>query len=1323
MVESVVRTKKVNDDHIFPRRKYVIAMRDPWELPQDVIELPPPPMAPTAPAPVNLLSVLLPPAMMLVIIVIFIMVADMPNPIFFFFMPLAGFGYPAANLISYRVQKKKYLQELENRKQKYVSVLDGYRNKLDALARTQREKLESEYPALPKIVSIGMSNGKHRRLWWRRPGDHDFLSLRMGLGMGPASFTVSSPRTMDQNEPLASLPLDLVQAYKQVSQLPVLLELQKVGSVAFAEKGGRGVHNLARRLVLEILIHHSPQDVQVIVFSDTQEGQERWAWLKWTPHTRAIMPGESIRKLAFTSNTIDKTLEWLVGEYDRRTKSEPGVRKKNTTQASLVVLVDDTGDIRQSADIKRLSEVGRDAGIYVLFIGGKNWPRECRSRVEISEGEFKYLESWAGETSGRRLRGDMDSASLLECERVARALAGLELSSGSSGSMLPESVRLTEVLDPPDFTLDILKQNWLKDRKSEELLQFPFGLRNGRKGLEPVVLNLLPPEPDYPGKGAYHTILVGTTGSGKSEFMKSLVLSAAYRYSPKLLNFFFMDFKGGTAFNVFKSLPQVVGVVTNLNPELVERGLSALDAEFNRRQKSFSDSNMKNIWEYNAHFTNQPMPHLLLLLDEFAEGINKFERLEGMLQKLVTIGRALGVYLLLANQQVNPAVDRLLNNVGWHIALKLARQEEMHIIDRTLQKVERTGQGYLHSQDGDIYEFQAAYSGFQVVEQDEKVNDVFNIYQVGTDGKWQILHSNVRRSSAAEQKIRKPSEQDYLIDLMKEAAGAIEPARPIYLEPLNAEIPLELAFQDSAVKRVFCQEIWEPAHTPFHIVVPVGFTDSMDECIQQSLEIDFDDQDGHLWILGAPGSGKAMSIETILLSLASTYTPEQVQFYILEYGSAGKLTEFATLPHCGAVVTGKDTVERLKRLLNYIDSEMAQRSSGAQKQSDKKPPALFLVINNFGEMRSDFPDQSDQVVKYFNGKSAGIHLIISTNSRREMFKMPIARKLVLKLPSRDDYMDALGGRVSYLPSVKADGRGFWVDGKAVECQICQPSLIMDVGTDLSDSKTIIKSMAQTWHGGRPHPIVDLPDRILLDNLLSEMPRKKKTINVPVGLSYESLEVVYIDLMKELNRWLILAPRRRGKSNFLASLAKSVHIQDAGNWQIYYLALRRSPLEWLEEIKGITIMKTQDEALAILSDALIKIKQNLPLSDREDRSRFLFLLDDLGSVFEPGRDKLAASLNDISLECVSRNEVYFVASAMREEIFSQAGTHHLVKSLKTGKTGLMISNDMSDSDFLNITIPFEYRKMTNLPVGRGFWTGSGRTIFLQTPSIAMPEDEE
>jgi len=923
------------------------------------------------------------------------------------------------------------------------------------------------------------------------------------------------------------------------------------------------------------------------------------------------------------------------------------------------------------------------------------------------------VETWAGGENNRRVKGKAELSTKLDCERMGRALASLEVSSGKGDSNLPESVRLYDLLDMPALSPEILKQNWKRVRSNAELLQLPFGFKCGQKGLEEVKLNLLPNDLDgdpLGGKDAYHTILIGATGSGKSEFMKSLVLATAYKYSPADLNFFFMDFKGGAAFSVLKDLPHVVGVVTNLNPGLVRRGLSALNAEFDRRQNLFINAGVKDIWIYNATYPDHPLPHLLLLLDEFARGIQDFPELPELLDnKLVRIGRSLGMYLFLANQNVNATVDRLLDNAGWRIALKVNNQEEMHIIKRSLPIPKRSGQGYILSTGSDPVEFQAAYAGLSMVDPEDQAQETFKIFKVGVDGRWQLLHSSARKALLKVKKGATQNEQDNLIEMMKVSEQDVQSARPIYLDPLEENISLEQVFEESVLQKSF-DGTWKTKKTQDSpLIAPVGFLDSREECLQEAMEINFEELDGHLWIVGSPGSGKAMTMETILLSLALTRTPEEASFYILEYG-AGHLLKFSHLPHTGAVIRLTDPKELLDKLLNYLDDEMDRRTElrGQGDKNDSTKPALFLVINNFAEMRTNYPDHADHISRYArDGKAVGLHLIITTNRRIELGRLTISRRIVLQLSNRDDYLDAVG-QSTIRPAVQAEGRGLWVvDKRIVECQIAQPEISIGESSELQNVTSVCQSMDATWSGSNAHPVRILPDFIPLAELLDELgTRKQKTVPIPVGVSFENVQLIAPGLLKEIPRWLVLGPPRSGKSNFLATVASTVLTHSAKDWIIHYLALRRSPLDWAIK-KKIQIAKSQEEivkACEKISGLVEKPKKG---------KKLLLLIDDLGGAFEPGKEALVTSLNNLSQQIGPGENIYLVAAGMSDELMAHRMTSLLVQSLRLSNTGISLSKNSNDLDWFDTTVPLQYLRMA-LPKGRGFWVSGGKATLLQVP---------
>lgn len=1293
------------------RRRFIPAQREPLHLPEEKVEIPSPAQLPPPPPSINILTSILPPALMLVGTLIGALTIGTTSLYAMIPMFLMSLGFPVANLLSVGTQKKAYQKTLEQREQAYRQKLSDARKYLGGLAAKQRAMLDEVYPNLPELQKITLTHSK--LLWSRRPADDDFLSLRIGSSEGKPSFIIESPRYVDPNDQLLTLAFDIVREYQKIPQLPALLHLGAVGSVAITGRSVSSVYNLARRLVLDILVHHSPQDVHLAVLSDTREGVKQWEWLKWLPHTDSLGVEKKLSHLAFDSYQIDKFLEFLVMEFHaRREQATSPVSGRKTSRTAYVVLIDDSGQVRQRGDIPLLAEWGHEVGIFLIFVGGRDWPRECRSRLEcLADRQFKFTETWT--KSGNIITGEYESASLADCERVARALAGLDAAGSGSRVPLPDKIRLSQVLGTKSLSVEAVKQSWSTEFPPEAMLHFPIGVCAQRDQLDVAFINLLPAE--FGGNDAYHTILIGTTGSGKSEFMKSLVMGAAVAYPPSLLNFFFLDFKGGAAFSIFEDLPHVSGVVTNLRPELVERGLDSIKNEIGRRQEEFAKSRVQRIWDYNNRHSDSPLPHLILFLDEFARGLADFPRLREVLDVLVRQGRSLGMYLILANQDVNAEVDRLLNNVGWRIALKVARNEELSIIDRRLSNPTRVGQGYLRSMNGEITEFQAGYGGFPVQSTAPAEAEGFVIYQVEADGSYKPFFKQGIDVVQTEKNDRGTlmKEEDAVLSILKQAAAElhIKPASRIYLEPLPEVIPLEDILSEAGVTPAYLNGKWRREKHTGHIVAFLGEVDIPEFCLQEILKIDFDDRDGHLWIVGAQGSGKDIALTSLLLSLALTYTPDQLQFYILEMG-AGELAGMDMLPHTGAVIRPlNQEKERLTRLLDFLHAEMDRRAAvKAEREDSIAPPwpAIFLVINNYAELRANFPDESERLLRFVrDGKPAGIHLIVVTSRGQELIRSVsnnIARRLVLQLGTKDEYLDILGRQVPPLKE-NTPGRGFWVDGDPCECQVAQPPTKL---------RELMKKMRDGWRGNLPRPIETLPHCVSLDELLAAAQdvRREGQILLPVGRSYETLESLAVNLEESSPFWLILGPKESGKSNFLACAAKSILAQDATSWQVRVYAFRRSLLTALGQKESmLTILTTANEILADCQALTDRLKNNRPVAEGK---KLLLLVDDLGSAFQPGKDALLNALNALAQNLEATTDVYILASGMMDELRMGLASPFL-KLLKQGRTGLVFSKDINELDWLGAQITIEQRRL-ELPLGRGFFVNKGKPLLVQTPMM-------
>lgn len=1294
-----------------PRRRFTPAMREPWHLPDQKIELPSPSQLPQAPASINLLTTILLPVVMMGGMVLYSLFA--PNVSLWAIVPmmLMSVGFPIVNVIGYFSSRKAHVKALAEREQAYRQKLQESRGQIQQVGQMQSRILQEAYPAASELLRITASRGA--LLWARRQSDEDFLSLRFGRTSGKPSFIVETPRYFDPNDILMPLASQLAGEFTRIDGVPALLEMSRIGSLALSGKVSSVVYGLARRLVLDLVVHHSPQNVQLAAIADTREALDRWEWLKWLPHADTLEGTARVRRLAFETERVTPLLEWLTQEFQARRGRTDNFNqgKPRLDQPAIVVLLDDSGAVRQNADVALLADLGWSVGIYVLFIGGRGWPRETRGRLEaVDDRRFQLVETWVRE--GLPVEGEFESASIEDCLRAARTLAGLEMGGAQSSTPLPASIRISEVVGSENLSLDAITLQWQRSIAPKEQLQFPIGVRARREGLDLAMLNLLPEKADghdVGGYDAYHTILIGTTGSGKSEFMKSMVMGAAMRYPPNLLNFFFLDFKGGAAFSVFETLPHVSGIVTNLSPELVERGLDSIRNEIDRRQEEFAQARVRDIWAYNSPGQGRGMPHLILFLDEFARGLADFPRLRETLDTLVRLGRSLGMYLVLANQDANSEVDKLLNNVGWRIALKVAKPEEMSaMIGRGLSMATRAGQGYLKRGD-EVIEFQAGYAGLPVRTTDAALSDEYSIFEVEPDGSYRKLytHSSTDHSGESLSPLASLKEEELIVQLLREATEtlSIKPAPKIYLDPLPEKLSLEQLLADSGLPPRFVENAWQNGDFATRLLSPMGLLDMPRECRQEQLLIDFEDQDGHLWIVGAPGSGKEAVLASLVLSLARSYSPDEVRFYMLELGG-GDLRVFEGLPHTGAVIRPMSgEKERFERLLDYLEAEMDRRTAHSDDGEERsREPFLFLLINNFAELRANFSDEAERLARFVrDGKRARIHLIVTTNRGPELasnIRSNIARRLVLQLGTKDEHIELVGREFPMLQG-KVPGRAYWFDGAIFECQIGLPE---------ARPRELLQAMNNAWQGSRPLKIEILPRCLPYLEFSDLLVSQAQEPLAGVGQAYEDLALVASPLTQASQTWLVLGPKESGKSNFLASLAGAVRDTDpAGTWQVRLYSLRRSLLTGLEaDLPQARILATPEAAAQDLNELIASIQAG----SLDPQARTLLLVDDLGAAFQPNREGLANALNTLAGLLENVPGVMLVASSLLDELRMQLGTP-LVKVLKQSRMGLVLSRDNSELDWLGAQITLSQRRM-DMPPGRAFFINRGRAQLVQTP---------
>ena len=1324
--------------------RYNIAMREPWQLPEDDINIPAPPHPPAAPGNISLLTLILPPAIMIAGTLISTVL--MGNRSIFVAIPMAlmGLGYPAANLITNKLAHKKYAEATQQRQQSYIQTLREVRSQIESRIELQRQVMEEEFPRLQTVLEIGMAAGKNRRMWWRRPNELDFLNLRAGTSLSALSFAINPPNSLTQADPLSELPFELIEHYETVDNLPFLVDLKRLGSLVIHGDSFRNVLRLIRRLLVDIIVHHSPEDVHVFVLADRLNAAEEYEWLKWVPHTHALDSSYEGRNLLFTTDHINNFLDVLKKIHTDRLDLVKG-HSSNETRVptpALVLLLDDNGAIRQHEDVRRIAEEGHRTGIYLLFLGNDSVPSTCRARIEIdNHGSLHYLETIELQGSGNQRNAQAELLQKKEIEPLARTLAGLEVIGGKNAYSLPSLVRVVDILEGDPYSVSDVVDRWSRPLVESEQLLLPIGQFVDRAGLSTFDIDFRPESKG--GKGAYHAMMIGTTGSGKSIFMQSMVLAAAHKYSPRQINFMFMDFKAGAAeLKKVADLPHSVGMVTDLSPQLADRALQALENELARRKVVFDNAGkITDIWDFNRRFPDEAMPQLMVVIDEFAEGINTLPNLVERLKELGRQGRAFGMYFYLANQEVNSAVDQLKANVSWYVLLKVNRQEEMNFIGKNLTVPPGRGRGYVRVK-SDVTSVQSAYAGLPANLENSEAAEVeeYVLYTFGPSGERQELYRHDPRSHLKNQGAVF-TELDMLVNTIKQASVAlkIEKAAPIYLEPLLPVITLQQVMRQLDTFRQFNGTGWETANGERNIL-PLGYLDIPQRCQQLPFSLNFNEEGGHLWIIGTPGSGKNSVLLSLLSALALSHTPAEANVYVLDFG-VGALSCALALPHTGAVIRAHET-ERIERLFRFLEENMSQRTETDWRSEGW--PELYLVINNVADLRQQYPEQAEGLGRFIrSGGAVGIHVIITSNRGSELPRTlsgNITRRIVLQLTEKQDYIDIINKAVPPL-TMRTEGRGYLMaNGDVAECQVAladpglltwhaQTSDASHTQIDqtqrakeqlLAEANHVVEQLGQqmrsAWQENLPKPIDAMQDELSLPAFQKSVAHSQHpyhTFPLPLGLYYDTLLPAIVDAKGEVPFWTILGPRQSGKSTLLLNfICQLLHSKpDLVCFDV--LSLRKGLLSQLAgQDERVTVTTTTEDMKAILDGFPEKLAQH------SDRFHVL-VMDDLGLAFSSNNTALVSALNGLSdaLNLAHHDNYLIVIADLYANLKNpQTFSSSFIKTFQQSQTGIFLSMDDADMQWFNTRINLQYKKRLKWLPGRGFLVYKGNTEFLQTPLI-------
>jgi len=1046
------------------------------------------------------------------------------------------------------VELNKEMAEQQNQQRRFYRY--NYPDSMKTLRVVENAKSEVE-----KAVRTLRTES---RLWERRNDDEDFGVVRLGMGTLPSTVQYVLGDVENFDDPQVREAMKLEEDSKFVSDIPVIISLRKPppeerGEDAEEDKNEdeegngrtpiihslgiagdqRAVYEYARAMLSHFVVFHAPMDARLYVLA-TQKYE--WAWVEHLPHSQNDEQSqyrcfvEDIKEVteekAFDNDdegVVDQFLEGIRKTLATRSlrlgdqgKQESG--GSDPTHPFLLIVVDlmdaiyddnsPLDDLESQPAISILLEQGADLGAAVIFLVPERSkvPSDCKAIIEIERTtpatnsklqqqqklHFRYAET--GVNSFRYV-GESDFISKPETMiALAQRLAELDVRQGS-GANLSSTVLFLQLMGYAslrDLEADSLR-NWEASALPEyaNWLRVKLGHMSGNKARTLVF---------SAKRDGVHGMVAGSTGSGKSELLISMITAMAVTYSPTVLNFVLVDYKGGGAFSGFEELPHCVDIITNLEGEGVTRMFTAINSEMQRRQALNVETGTKNIVDYRKkglHVSHTPYPYLFIIIDEFAEMIADRSEYKSELETITRVGRAQGVSLILAAQRPSGVTDQMRSNIKFRICLRVETpgesREMLRRSDAAFLPSGIPGRGYLQVGNEEIELVQLAYTGEKYIDPDQSpiANVIWpqrgEVYNPDEDQEPPELFRAIvasldvmaRTNGIEKQRAPWPEFLPFKLSLSELLVTQDVKRKAItsdvYLDDVDKimmgqERDDTLTLNPSVNKWMNGDNGWLDRHDweKYAMRPVVGLIDDPYAASQLPLTVNL--PRGHVAIFGASGWGKTTFIRSLIISLTATHSPDHLWVYVLDLGGRN-LTVLEEFPHVGSVIIPDQEgyEERVEQLLRELDDLVEDRKGilnnvGAPdvyKYNQINPtavlPIILVAIDNFVEFKETFDNGTDNVESVLDkfvalarqAKPYGIHFVISVNQlnvlSNQIFSL-FTERITLKLAEQMDYRAIIGGRVADIGDIP--GRGYMKVGPVpLSLQIALPIDVRQGGGD------------------------------------------------------------------------------------------------------------------------------------------------------------------------------------------------------------------------------------------------------------------------------------
>ena len=1014
--------------------------------------------------------------------------------------------------------RKKYKEDKKERVELYHLYLKDKAKDLEQLSRKQREGMFYHFPAIEDLTK--MVKRYDSRIYEKTPLHFDFLAYRLGLGKVPTSYELKygQEERSGKKDALEEEGYALFQAHQKIDNLPIVASLNR-GPVGYVGPRPIVLEQL-QLLVAQLAVFHSYHDLTIIPIIPEEE-KESWDWMRWLPH--ATLQDMNVRSFVYNQRTRDQVLNSL-NQILKLRKAQKEEEKANDTKIfhpHYVVLITDETLILDHVIMEFFREDPTELGCSIIYVADVLSSLSENIQTVISIKDRNQGQLLLQEGVLRELDFQLDHfPEGYDKEAISRGLAPLKHIQQLKSS-IPDSVTFLEMYQAETFNDLKVLSRW-ESHAPYQSLAVPIGLR-GKDDL--VYLNL------HEKAHGPHGLIAGTTGSGKSETIQSYILSLAVNFHPHDVAFLLIDYKGGGMANLFKDLPHLLGTITNLDGAQSMRALASINAEIHRRERLFGQYGVNHINQYQKKFklgeATEPLPHLFLISDEFAElKVNQPDFIKELVS-IARVGRSLGVHLILATQKPSGVVDdQIWSNSRFKLALKVADRGDSMEMLRTADAAEitQTGRAYLQVGNNEVYElFQTAWSGADYQpEKDQLGIEDHTIYLINELGQYEVLNQDLSGLDMAEEIKEVPTELDVIvqeINHLHQQEGIAAVAQP-WLPPLKERITLD------ELDKVVPIDAWQKRTAPS---VLIGVADIPQAQKQETVTIDLS-KDGNILLYGSPGTGKTTFLQTAAMDLARKQSPENLTMYLLDFGTNG-LAPLSQLPHVADSLL-LDQTEKIQKFIRIINRELDRRKKLLSEHgvgtialyrevTGKQEPTMVILMDSYESMK-DEPYETD-LFKLFmrisrEGLSIGVHLIITASRQNNLRAQLYSNfKHQLTLPQND--ISEVRGIVGATPlaSTMEDIKGRALM-KRDEVDVVQFALPVAGDNDIqiiNNLRDQVQSLKEMWTGHTPAGIPMVPDELTeaafygREDVAALLDEGK----VPLGLDLENVQPLSWDLIK------------------------------------------------------------------------------------------------------------------------------------------------------------------------------------------------------------------